>query len=97
MVTHNFPAQQFVEVVLQGWKALRQFFQLREVNRADFAVLQGIRSAGMLIGTDGIQTEHFAGYMKPRHLFSAIDGQHAGLERTYAHSVQRAQRVTCPV
>ena len=90
MIAHNFPAQQFIQIVLQGWQALREFFQLCEVNRTDLAVLQRIRSTRVLIDTDGVEPEHFAGNMKTGHLLAAVDGDHAGLERAYSHGVQRA-------
>ena len=74
MIAHDFPAEYFVEAVLQGRQLMGEFFQVSLVDGADFAVLEGKRIAGVLIGADGVQTEHLAGYVKPRDLFTTIDG-----------------------
>ena len=93
MITHDLPAEDLVQVVLQRRQGLGQLFQLGKGNRAHLAIFQGKGAAGVQVAADGIQPEDLPGHLEPGDLFTTVHRQHAGLEEPQAHRVQRVQGI----
>ncbi|MPN40873.1 hypothetical protein SDC9_188413 [bioreactor metagenome] len=73
--------------MLQVVDLARQAFQAVERDRADLAVFQRDRVAGVMFGADAVEAEQLAGHLETGYLVAAVLKQHVGLEEAAADGV----------
>ena len=80
MVANDLATHHLVELVLEGFDFPRQLFQAGKRDHADLAVLERGRVAGVIFGTDPVQTQYFARHLEAGNLLAPVLEEHVGLE-----------------
>ena len=88
---HDFAAEDFVHMRLQGWHFARERLNAVKGHDADLGVFQRNGVAGVAVAHDAVQPDDFARHLKACDLVASVFSEDAGFEEAGAYGVERRE------